>query len=73
MVSRWVRVDDAMEEQEIHQMDEESANDLHSVMDLDTSKYGEKTPRLLGVIEENNNVLWDTIFFSDFIRSSELE
>ena len=73
MVSRWVRVDDAMEEQEIHQMDEESANDLHSVMDLDTQKYGAETPRLLGVIEENNNVLWDTIFFSDFIRSSELE
>ena len=72
MVSKWDKSDKA-EEEEIHQMNEESAKLLHPIMDLDTTVYDRKTPRLLGMVEENGVILLDTVFFSDFIRSSKLE
>ena len=72
MVSKWDKSDETKEEEtEIYQMDENSAQGLHPVMDFDASKRDSKPPRLLGMIEENNEILPRTIFLSDFIRSSE--
>lgn len=73
MLDSWDKSDEAKTQMEVCQLDEESAKRLHSVMNLDTEKYDPKTPRLLGMIEENGVILPDTAFLSDFIRSSELE
>lgn len=70
MVTKWDKSTDA-EEEEIHHMDEDLAQDLHSVMDFDTSKYDPKTPRLFGMIEQNGNIVQGTNFLSDFIRTSK--
>ena len=73
MVNYWDKSDAAKEQQEGYQLNEESAKFLHPIMDLDTTKYDPKTPRLLAMIEENGVIQLDTAFLSDFIRSSELE
>jgi len=52
-------------EEEVYQLDEHAANDLHQ------AAYEPSSPRLFCVLRQNNDTIWETACLSDFIRSSE--
>lgn len=62
MVTKWAKLNNDLEE--IYQYDDEKTTEL-----LHRAQTDPKSPRLICVLQQNDQPNWDTFCLSDFIRT----